>query len=373
MKIQRARLKHYGSTGEFISVRGRIKSMIERNKGDVFQFVIDDSGVKTVKEFSPDNINEELVGKTISIVDDHYHAQFNEDGTIDVVTGTNESISINEELGSVTSIANLLSSYFAIGSAHWGKENRELSKNISYIIDECLESQILRDYKEDLIKKNFMAVPDSVRHILIRKPLGEKRDYLDIFRSGEKRMIDKIYNRLDLFNKRIEKISDNKFKFIEYNRVIDNLSIDKASRDKFENDTLYFIIEKYESKFIIETKNFLPKTRKDEILVLPTLENSFYLTQKYFNDRRVNESLPRQQTVDQLKKLRKMTRGTDIGDRISDMNKQGSNIQYIQNPIDSGIESYEDFEKNNKSFVPSWNLKHLVSPFRGESKSKKKK
>ena len=174
MKIQRARLKHYGSTGEFISVRGRIKSMIERNKGDVFQFVIDDAGVKTVKEFGPDNINEELVGKTISIVDDHYYAQFNEDGTIDVVTGT-------------------------------------------------------------------------------------------------------------------------------------------------------------------------------------------------------NESLPRQQTVDQLKRLRKMTRGTDIGDRISDMNKQGSNIQYIQNPIDTGIESYEDFEKHNKSFVPSWNLKHLVSPFRGESKSKKKK
>ena len=27
------------------------------------------------------------------------------------------------------------------------------------------------------------------------------------------------------------------------------------------------------------------------------------------------------------------------------MNKQGANIQYIQNPIDSGIESYEDYEK----------------------------
>ena len=374
MRIQRARLKHYGSTGEFISVRGRIKSMIERNRGDIFHFVIDDSGVKTVKEFGPDNINEELVGKTIPIVDDHYYAQFNEDGTIDVVTGTNEAISINEELGSVISIANLLSSYFAIGSAHWGTQNRELSKNISYIIDDCLESQILRDYKEDLIKKNFMTVPDSVRHILIRKPLGEKRSYLDIFRSGEKRMIDKIYNRLDLFNKRIEKISDNKFKFIEYNRVIDNLSIDKASRDKFENDTLqYFIIEKYESTFVIETKEFMGETKKEEIFVLPMLENTFHLTQKYFSDRRVNESLPRQQTVDQLKKLRKMTKGTDIGDRISDMNKQGSNIQYIQNPIDTGIESYEDFEKHNKSFVPSWNLKHLTSPFRGESKSKKKK
>lgn len=84
----------------------------------------------------------------------------------------------------------------------------------------------------------------------------------------------------------------------------------------------------------------------------------------------VNESLPRQRTVDQLKALRKMTKGSDIGDRISDLTKQGSNIQYAQNPLDSGIESYEDFERHNKKFVPSWNLKHLMSPFRGESKSK---
>lgn len=75
-------------------------------------------------------------------------------------------------------------------------------------------------------------------------------------------------------------------------------------------------------------------------------------------------SLPRQQTVDQWKKLRKITKGVDIGDRISDMNKQGANIQYIQNPVDTGIESYEDFEKKNKSFVPSWNLKGMLSPYR---------
>jgi hypothetical protein len=65
-----------------------------------------------------------------------------------------------------------------------------------------------------------------------------------------------------------------------------------------------------------------------------------------------------------------MSAKTDIGNRISDMNKQGSNIQYIQNPIDSGIESYEDFEKHNKKFIPSWNLKHLLNPFSGESKKK---
>jgi hypothetical protein len=59
-------------------------------------------------------------------------------------------------------------------------------------------------------------------------------------------------------------------------------------------------------------------------------------------------ALPRESTVKQLKKLRKLSKGTDIGDRISDMNKQGANIQYIQNPIDTGIESYEDYMKSNR-------------------------
>lgn len=169
--IVRARLKPIGGTSEFISIKGRIRGLIERNKGDIFHFVIDEGGVKTVKEFGPENVNPDLVGKVIPIVDKAHFAKFNEDGTIDVTTET-------------------------------------------------------------------------------------------------------------------------------------------------------------------------------------------------------NESLPRQQTVDQLKKLRKITKGTDIGDRVSDMNKQGANIQYIQNPVDSGIESYEDFEKKNKKFVPSWNLKHLLSPFGHEKKNK---
>ena len=83
-----------------------------------------------------------------------------------------------------------------------------------------------------------------------------------------------------------------------------------------------------------------------------------------FNEFEVtNEALPREQTVKQWKRLRKLTKGIDIGDRITDMNKQGANIQYIQNPIDTGIESYEDNQKKNKDFIPNWNLKHLLSPF----------
>lgn len=87
---------------------------------------------------------------------------------------------------------------------------------------------------------------------------------------------------------------------------------------------------------------------------------------------KIDESLPRQQSVDQLKRVMKQSAKTDIGNRISDMNKQGANIQYIQNPIDSGIESYEDFQKHNKKFVSSWNLKGMMSPFKGEDNKQNK-
>lgn len=166
-KIIRARLKPMGGSAEFISVKGRIKALINNNPGDSFDFVVDDNGIKSVKSFGPDLINPDLEGQEVPIVDGSSFAKFNEDGTIEVTFG-----------------------------------------------------------------------PES------------------------------------------------------------------------------------------------------------------------------NEgALPRQSTVDQLKRIRKITKGTDIGDKISNMNKQGANIDYIQNPIDSGIESYEEFQKKNKTFTPNWNLKHLTSPF----------
>ena len=91
------------------------------------------------------------------------------------------------------------------------------------------------------------------------------------------------------------------------------------------------------------------------------------------NFQQLNENLPRQSTVNQLKRLRKLTKGIDIGDKISDMNKQGANIHYMQNPIETGIESREEYDKHNKSFRPSWNLKHLLGPFAEKKKKKKKK
>lgn len=85
-----------------------------------------------------------------------------------------------------------------------------------------------------------------------------------------------------------------------------------------------------------------------------------------------NEALPNKKSVDQLKKVMKMSTKTDIGNRISDMNKQGANIHYIQNPIDTGIESREDYDEHNKKFVSSWNLKGMLGPFKGEDNKQNK-
>lgn len=55
--------------------------------------------------------------------------------------------------------------------------------------------------------------------------------------------------------------------------------------------------------------------------------------------------LPRETTVRQLKKLRQETKGTDIGDLTTNdrMNKGVPNLQYIGNPVDHKIESWEEF------------------------------
>lgn len=85
------------------------------------------------------------------------------------------------------------------------------------------------------------------------------------------------------------------------------------------------------------------------------------LAKDYGWKKEINESLPRENSVKQLKRVMKASEKTDIGNRI-DMN--GGNLHFDHNPIKKGIESYEDFEKKNKSFIPGWNLKHLLSPFK---------
>ena len=112
-----------------------------------------------------------------------------------------------------------------------------------------------------------------------------------------------------------------------------------------------------------EELNLMTKKELEDILM--SLNSKMY--RDSLEDMEKNEgALPRQKTLDQLKMVRKLSKSTDIGDRVPDLKKQGANIHYYQNPIDTGIESYEDYEKKNKSFIPGWNLKHLTSPFKGE-------
>ena len=77
-------------------------------------------------------------------------------------------------------------------------------------------------------------------------------------------------------------------------------------------------------------------------------------------------ALPRQSTVNQLNRIRKATKSTTIDDSTPKM--KGANLGYEGSTVDRGIESYEDFEKKNKSFVSGWNLKHLKSPFKTKPK-----
>ena len=68
-RIVRARLKPMkGAAAEYLSTQGRIKSLIQNNSDDNFDFVIDDEGKKSVKSFGVDNINQELSGETLDII-----------------------------------------------------------------------------------------------------------------------------------------------------------------------------------------------------------------------------------------------------------------------------------------------------------------
>ena len=73
-------------------------------------------------------------------------------------------------------------------------------------------------------------------------------------------------------------------------------------------------------------------------------------------------ALPQQTTVDQLKKIRKQTKSVTIDDELSKLNNQGANIQFSRNPIDTGIESIQDYEISNKNFDKKHVFKR-IKPF----------
>lgn len=74
----------------------------------------------------------------------------------------------------------------------------------------------------------------------------------------------------------------------------------------------------------------------------------------------LNEAMARENSIKQLQKVMKLSAKTDIGNRTK---MSGGNLHFDHNPIDT-VESYEDFEKNNKSFITGWNNKNLISPFK---------
>jgi hypothetical protein len=86
-----------------------------------------------------------------------------------------------------------------------------------------------------------------------------------------------------------------------------------------------------------------------------------------YNWNQYNEALAREESLKQLKRVRELSRKTDIGDRlVRDNSKQGdgANLHYMSNIFDRDIESYEKAMKKNKKFRPGWNTKGLTSPFK---------
>ena len=61
----------------------------------------------------------------------------------------------------------------------------------------------------------------------------------------------------------------------------------------------------------------------------------------------IKESLPRESSVKQLQRVMKISDKTDIGNKVDLV---GNNLNFNRNPIKTGIESYEDYEKQNKKF-----------------------
>ena len=56
------------------------------------------------------------------------------------------------------------------------------------------------------------------------------------------------------------------------------------------------------------------------------------------------------------------TKGVTIDNELSKLNKQGANIQFSRNPIDTGIESIQDYEMSNKNFDKKHTFKR-IKPF----------
>jgi len=75
-------------------------------------------------------------------------------------------------------------------------------------------------------------------------------------------------------------------------------------------------------------------------------------------------ALARKDTIDQMKKLRDMTKGTDVSDQISKITKKaydGTNGAKAKNSLDGYIDSWEDHMKRQRKRLDDMNLKTFES------------
>jgi len=59
------------------------------------------------------------------------------------------------------------------------------------------------------------------------------------------------------------------------------------------------------------------------------------------------QALPRESSVKQMKKLRKLA-GKDIGDKTTKKKRKTANFIKANNPLDKKVDTYEKFVKNKK-------------------------
>jgi hypothetical protein len=225
---------------------------------------------------------------------------------------------------------------------------------------------ILQDIKHicvELVDENLiMDLEPSINNEIRVKMASIRNDMFYLY------FMDSLSKKQELYPLIIEKI-----------HMISEYLLDKGYNTKL-NVKFYFNYPDDDKSSIMIEKDMTP----DDLEALYNTynkhltNNTIFIIKKLKLDfdrinKEVYESLPNQKSVDQLERVMKISAKTDIGNRISDMNKQGANIHYMQNPIETGIESREEYDKHNKSFRPSWNLKHLLSPFANEKKKNKKK
>jgi len=230
------------------------------------------------------------------------------------------------------------------------QEMKSILQDIKSICVELADENLIMDLEPSInneIRIKMATIRDDMFYLHFIDSLSKKQELYPL-------IIEKIHMISEYL---IDKGYNTKLKVKYYFKYPDGKSSRMIEKDMTPYD-LEELYNKYQNDYALANAKF----------VISTLKLDFDRINK-----EVYESLPNQRSVDQLERVMKISAKTDIGNRISDMNKQGANIHYIQNPIDNGIESREDYDKHNKSFRPSWNLRHLLSPFANEKKKKKKK